>query len=69
MDMPFQSGAQRNFYYSFDYGFAHFCCICTETYQYDYAPGTPQYAWIEQDLAAANNNRANVPFVFVVGHR
>ncbi len=48
LDMPFDRNAQRNFYFSFDYGLVHFVCICTETYAFDYAPGTPQYKWIEQ---------------------
>ncbi|MFH1222193.1 MAG: metallophosphoesterase family protein [Candidatus Micrarchaeota archaeon] len=38
------------FYYSFDYGPAHF--IALDQYKCDYAKGSAQYAWAEKDLAA-----------------
>lgn len=36
------------YYYSFDYGDAHFCMI--DVYTEDFAEGSKQYAWIKQDL-------------------
>jgi hypothetical protein len=32
-------------------------------------PGSPQYEWLVQDLAAADANRANVPWIILTGHR
>lgn len=64
-----QSGGIDNFYHSFDYGGIHFVSICTEVYAYPYERGSAQYAWLERDLAAANANRKNSPFIIVVGHR
>jgi len=61
-----ESGGFYNFYFSFDYGNVHFTCISSET---NYTAGSPQYAWIQQDLAKANANRANVPWVIAVYHR
>ena len=34
-----------------------------------FQPSGTQLAWLEADLAAANANRANVPFIVVAGHR
>jgi acid phosphatase type 7 len=61
-----ESGGFANFYFSFDYGNTHFTCMSTE---FNYTAGSPQYAWLQQDLAKANSNRANVPWVIIVGHR
>ncbi len=36
------------YYYSFDFGDAHFCMI--DVYTEDFAEGSKQYAWIKQDL-------------------
>lgn len=55
-----------NFWYSIDYGTAHFCFMSTE---HAYNIGSPQRAWMEQDLAKAQANRANVPWIIVLGHR
>uniref|UniRef100_A0A6B2L5Y2 Purple acid phosphatase n=1 Tax=Arcella intermedia TaxID=1963864 RepID=A0A6B2L5Y2_9EUKA len=61
-----QSGGNGNFWYSFDYGLVHFLCFSTE---HPYLPGTPQYAWIEQDLIKANKNRQERPWLIVSAHR
>jgi hypothetical protein len=37
-------------WYSFDYGDAHFIALQVDHYA-DYTPGSPQYAWLENDLA------------------
>ena len=35
----------------------------------DFAPGSPQHAFLEAALATANRNRAETPWVFFAGHR
>lgn len=40
-----QSGGNGNFWYSIDYGHVHLTFMSTE---HPYAPGSPQYQWIEQ---------------------
>ena len=77
-----QSGGYRSMWYSFDQGLIHWTVINTET-DFTNAPdqfasglnagpfqptGT-QLAWLQADLAAANANRARVPFIVVAGHR
>ncbi len=53
------------FWYSFDYGAAaHVIHISTE---HDYTPGSPQYHWLERDLASVDRSRT--PWVIVAGHR
>lgn len=73
-----ESNGVMNMWYSYNYANAHFVMVDTET---DY-PGAPeetiyvlpcggfgnQLAWLEQDLIAANADRANRPWVFAVGH-
>ncbi len=49
-------GTER--YYSFDYGDARFIALDVET---DYAPGSPQYTWLEQQL---RDRQALWTFVF-----
>jgi hypothetical protein len=53
---PFAGGR----YWSFDYGPAHFTCIDQYT---AYGPGTPELAWIENDLATTTK-----PWRFVYLH-
>jgi hypothetical protein len=68
-----ESGSNTSMYFSFDYSYAHFISISTET---DY-PNPPfptkfgnQLAWLENDLRIANNKRtAQRPWIIVVGHR
>ena len=40
-------------WYSFDYGNAHFIALQIDGYA-DYAPGSAQYAWLEDDLASTD---------------
>ena len=69
-DMPMGTtpGGARNFWYSIDHSFAHWTFMSTE---HDYTPGSPQYQWLEKDLANAFKKRQNgaVPWIFLVGHR
>ena len=79
--MPYaESGGVNNMWYSFDYGLAHFVIIDTET---DYhkapegedasthasGPFGDQASWFQNDLAQASKNRANRPWIIVIGHR
>lgn len=61
-----QSKGFKNFWLSFDHTYAHWVFMSTE---HDYKPGSEQYAWLEADLAKANANRAQRPWIFLVGHR
>ncbi|WKY10353.1 hypothetical protein Q1695_002588 [Nippostrongylus brasiliensis] len=61
-----------NLFYSFDLGHAHFVIFSTEFYfstEYGWNQIQNQWNWLIQDLAEANNNRANVPWIFTFGHR
>lgn len=60
------SGGHRNFWWSFDVGFAHFTMISSE---HDYSPGSPQYEWIKNDLEKANSRRNIRPWIFVTAHK
>eukprot|EP00743_Colponemidia_sp_Colp-15_P006986 GILK01007539.1.p1 GENE.GILK01007539.1~~GILK01007539.1.p1 ORF type:complete len:660 (-),score=66.82 GILK01007539.1:116-2095(-) len=51
-------------WYSFDYGMVHFTMFSTE---HDFSPDSPQYRWLEKDLAAVDRTRT--PWVVVGGHR
>jgi len=51
-------------WYSFDYGNAHFVVMSTE---HDFLPGSVQYQWMDQDLSAVN--RTITPWVILGGHR
>ena len=55
-----------NLWYSYDFGGIHFTCIDSEESQ---APNSPQALWMEADLAAADANRATVPWVIMMQHR
>ncbi len=77
-----ESGGYKNMWYSFDYGMVHVVVINTET-DFPQAPSGPnttlnggnfqgltqQLAWFAADLQAADNNRAQVPWIIVTGHR
>ncbi|XP_070574899.1 acid phosphatase type 7-like [Ptychodera flava] len=60
------SQSESPFYYSFDYMGVHFVSMSTE---HDFSPGSAQHRWLENDLRKADANRANVPWIFVHGHR
>jgi len=78
--MPYQeSGGSNNMWYSFDYSYVHFVSVSSET-DYPNSPEGPgtlwnagpfgnQLAWLEADLAAANANRKQRPWIIVSGHR
>lgn len=72
-------GALGNFWYSFDYGMAHFAVIDTET-DFENAPDEgvtlqsgpfgkagQQLAWLEKDLSSVD--RSKTPWVIIAGHR
>jgi len=48
-------------WYSFDYGQVHFVMLQVDGFA-DYAPGTPQYEWLENDLASSNQKWKIVTF-------
>jgi hypothetical protein len=76
------SGGYGNMWYSFDYGMAHFIALNTET-DYPNAKSGPgswlnspnfkgtqaQIDWLKSDLTKAANNRDQVPWIVVGGHR
>jgi hypothetical protein len=55
-----------NLFYSFDFGPAHWVSLCTEI---PYEAGSPQWAWLQSDLAAANGRRNATPWSIVMLHR
>ncbi|KAG1700197.1 hypothetical protein DVH05_012005 [Phytophthora capsici] len=64
----------NNWFYSFDVGLVHFAIISTEiyfkkTFDVDGDVIARQEAWLEQDLAKANANREQTPWLIVIGHR
>jgi len=64
----------NNWFYSFDVGLVHFTIISTEIYfkktlDVDGDVIARQEAWLEQDLAKANANREQTPWLVVIGHR
>lgn len=73
------AGEVENMWYSFDYGMFHFVQISTETDFPNAAEGPgkwlssgpfgDQMTWLRADLAKAEKNRANVPWIVVSGHR
>lgn len=54
------------FWFSLDFGRVHFVFMSTE---HPYNAGSPQQQWLLRDLAAADANRANVPWIILTGHR
>ena len=58
--LPYGGGDHNERWYSFDYGDAHFSVLDTDT---DYAPDSPQYAWLKDDL-----KNAAAPWKFVLHH-
>jgi len=68
---PFPGGMSS--WYSFDMGPIHFVGISTEVFFFDdliYGHvHAHQLAWLEEDLALANLNRNNVPWIVIYGHR
>ena len=63
--------APNNWWYSWDDGLIHYIAISTEVY-FGVGPlgaTRAQFEWLKADLAKANANRANVPWIAVHGHR
>lgn len=64
--------APNTLYFSWDAGLVHYVALSTELW-FGVKSGAvdtkAMLAWLEADLAAANANRANVPWVVVHGHR
>eukprot|EP00947_MAST-08B_sp_MAST-8B-sp1_P004175 g4175.t1 len=64
----------ENLWWSLDLGPVHFVSYNTEAYFPNDAPGMAgtmerQFAWLAADLASANANRAQVPWIIAMGHR
>ena len=61
------------YYFSYDYGFAHFLHFTTEFYYYPQFVSenriADQYEFIKNDLKNAQENRKNIPWIIVTGHR
>ena len=58
---PYPFYANGDYYFSFDYGPAHFTIIDQFS---SYTPGSVQYQWIENDLATTNK-----PWKFILLHK
>lgn len=65
--MPGAGRDSKNMWFSWDVGRAHFISYTTEAYFTD-GPVQQQYDWLEQDLIAANLNRAERPWIIAFGH-
>lgn len=77
-----ESGGYGNMWYSYNFGPVHMVIIDTET-DFPRAPAGPgtslnggnfvgekaQVEWLQRDLQRADDNRHNVPWVIVAGHR
>lgn len=71
------SNSPSNLFYSFDAGLIHYVVIDTEVYKYaskTSASPSPfvaqdQLDWLVADLQKANQNRENVPWVVMLGHK
>ena len=56
-------------WYSFDLGRVHFVVMSTETLFKWPQDNDRQFEWLAEDLAAANENRAERPWIVTIGHR
>ena len=62
--LPTNSVTGTEHYYSFDHGDVHFVVAWSDLEELaDYKPGSPQYAWLEQDLASTTK-----PWKFLFFH-
>ena len=57
-------GGNSLWWYSYDYGLAHFTVFSTE---HNFTAGSPLYQWLERDLKSVD--RRKTPWLIVVGHR
>jgi hypothetical protein len=73
LDNVYGGTSKNTWYYSWDAGLVHYVSMSTEIPFGINGHGpdlqSAQYAWIDEDLARANENRHNVPWVIIVGHR
>ena len=71
--MPGHGARTGNAYYSFDLGPLHVVAFNAEAFfwpeYFDEAYMSRMYEWLVTDLRAANDDRANTPWVMVHGHR
>jgi hypothetical protein len=59
-----------SFYYSFNFGRAHFIIFSTETIFFNSNEVQElQYKWLIEDLEQANKNRKEVPWIFTFAHK
>jgi len=65
-DNRFTMPGTSNYWYSFDYGYAHYCIVSTE---HAISEGSEQYNWVINDLRIANRNRHICPWIILSGHR
>ena len=64
------NGESDGLYWSLDVSNVHLVGIDTELYFYDTRERQAQMErWLRADLAKANANRKNVPWIIVMGHR
>jgi len=61
---PGADGGNPPYWYSFDYGAAHFVIFSTE---HDFTPGSEQLSWLERDLSRVD--RTKTPWVIGSAHR
>ncbi|ACO66136.1 predicted protein, partial [Micromonas commoda] len=71
--MPGAGASNGNAYYSFDVGPMHVVAFNAEAFFwpefFDATYRSRMYEWLVDDLRAANDNRGNVPWILVHGHR
>ena len=58
--------SDTDLYHAFTVGPVRFIGISTE---HDFSTGSTQYSWLEGELATANVNRENTPWLVVYGHK
>ena len=63
------SGSASNLWYSWDNDLIHWVAFTSETWTMTPAQITAEVAWLKADLAKANANRANVPWVIAYSHK
>jgi UDP-2,3-diacylglucosamine pyrophosphatase LpxH len=70
-NMPRNWASQKtSFYYSFNYGRAHFVFYSTETIFFGTVDvHSRQMEWLKQDLELANKNREEVPWIITFAHK
>ena len=68
---PTTGNSPTPYYWAYEHGPIKYVSMCTEVglvpEHCDYAPGSTQYQWIEQQLASVDRSRT--PWLILVGHR